>query len=120
VYKALFEATARHLGASVSDFDVSFSLGDADELEGLLRETGFRRIEVTPRALEIRLPSPEHFVQLTVAGAATSVPAFIRMSPEARSKLVEAVAGELEPAIRSYSEGGELVFPMSTHIALAA
>jgi len=29
VYKALFEATARHLDAAVSDFDVSFSLGDA-------------------------------------------------------------------------------------------
>ncbi|MCL4765267.1 MAG: class I SAM-dependent methyltransferase [Hyphomicrobiaceae bacterium] len=119
VYKALFEATARHLAADISDFDVSFSLGDADELEALLREAGFERVDVAPRQLDVRLPSPERFVQLTVAGAATSVPAFIHMSPEARPKLVEAIGEELGPLISSYSAGGELVFPMSTHIVLA-
>lgn len=120
VYKGLFEAMARHLGAMVSDFGVSFSLGDADELEGLFRKTGFQRIEVTPRALEIRLSSPERFVQLTVAGAATSVPTFIRMSPGTRTKVVEAIAEELEPLISSYNTNGEFLFTMSTNLALAA
>jgi hypothetical protein len=53
-----------------------------------------------------------------VAGAATSVPAFISMSPEARSILVDAIAGELESILRSYPDG-DLRFRMSTHIALA-
>lgn len=119
VYKALFEATARKLRANVSDFDVSFSLGDAGALQYALREAGFGHVEVTPRSLEVRLPSPKHFVQLTVAGAATSVPAFMQMSPEARSALVEAIAGELEPLIRSRIEGGELALSMSTNVALA-
>jgi SAM-dependent methyltransferase len=119
VYRALFEATARNLEANASDFGVSFSLGDAGALRALLQEAGFGHIEITRRSLEIRLPSPERFVQLTVAGAATSVPAFISMSPEARSALVDAIAGELEPLIRSYTDG-DLRFPMSTHIALAA
>ena len=120
VYKALFEATACKLRTNVSDFDVSFSLGSAAELRTLLEEGGFRHVEVTPRSLEIRLPSPERFVQLTVAGAATSVPSFMRMDPEARSALVEAIAGELEPLIRSRTEGRELVFPMSTNLARAS
>ena len=59
-------------------------------------------------------------MQLTVAGAATSVPAFMRMSPKARSALVEAIAGELDPLIRSRTEGGELALSMYTNIAPAS
>jgi SAM-dependent methyltransferase len=120
VYKALFEVTARKLRTNVSDFDVAFSLGDANALRTLLQEAGFGHVEVTPRSLEIRLPSPERFVQITVTGAATSVPAFMRMSAETRSALVEAIAGELEQFIRSRTDGGELAFPMSTNMALAS
>jgi SAM-dependent methyltransferase len=120
VFKALFEATARKLGTNVSDVDVAFSLGDAGELRALLREADFRHVDVTPRSLEIRLPSPERFVQITVTGAATSVPSFMQMNPEARSALVEAIADELEPLIRSRAEGGELVLTMSTNIALTS
>jgi hypothetical protein len=94
-------------------------LGYAGTLRAGLQEAGFGRIEITRRSLEIRLFSPERFVQLTVAGAATSVPAFISMSPEPRSALVDAIAGELEPLIRSYTDG-DLRFPMSTHMAFAA
>lgn len=118
VYRALFEAAGRHLDTAISDF-AAFSLGDVRELETLLRGAGFRRIEITPHTLDIRLPSAERFVQLTITGAATSVPKFLSMSPEDRSRLVEAIADELEPIINSYSNDGDLMFPMSTHIALA-
>jgi SAM-dependent methyltransferase len=119
LYNALFQATASHLGAPVSAFDVSFSLGDAEELQALLEGVGFQRITVTPQSLKIRLPSPELFVQLTVTGAATSVPAFIQMDVSKRKALVEAVAREFEPVIPSYIQEGELVFSMHTHIATA-
>lgn len=42
VYEALFEATARHLGAAVSTLDVSFSLSDPEELRRVLNDAGFR------------------------------------------------------------------------------
>jgi SAM-dependent methyltransferase len=74
VYQALFDATARHLGVPMSAVDVAFSLGDPEELRMVLREGRFDRIEITPRSLAVSLPSPELFVQLTVRGAATSVP----------------------------------------------
>lgn len=99
---------------------MSFSLGDAREPEMTLQPAGFRRIQVTAHTLDIGLRSPEHFVHLTITAAATSVPAFIHMSPQARSQLVEAIADELGPMMNRYSASGELSFPMSTHIALAA
>lgn len=119
VYEALFEATARRLGAAISDVALSFSLGDAGELRALLSAAGFQRIEVTPRSLDIHFPTPEYFVQLTVLGAATSVPAFAQLDPAARSALVDAVAGETEPVAQRYRDGDKLTFPMSTHIAVA-
>ncbi len=119
VFAAMFEATARHLGVTLSEVDLSFSLWDAEELRALLSTAGFQRIEITPRSLDIRLPSPERFVQFTVLGAATSIPAFTRLDTTARSALVEAIAGEIEPVVRRYSSGDELTFPMSTHIAVA-
>ncbi|MGD9617921.1 MAG: class I SAM-dependent methyltransferase [Alphaproteobacteria bacterium] len=119
LYKALFQATARHLGASVSAFDVSFSLGDAEELRVLLAGAGFQRVTVTPQSLEIRLSSPELFVQLTVTGAATSVPAFAGMDASTRAALVNSVAHELDPVLHSSIQGEELIFPMHTHIAMA-
>jgi hypothetical protein len=62
LYEALFGATARHLGIPISIIDISFSLGDAEELRAFLENAGFQRITVTPQSLEIRLPSPELFV----------------------------------------------------------
>ena len=76
LYEALFKATACHLDIPLSAIDVSFSLGDAGELAWALKAAGFQRVTAMPQSLDIRLPSPELFVQLTVAGATTSVPAF--------------------------------------------
>lgn len=119
IYAALFEATTRHLNAAISDVALPFSLWDAAELRSLLSEAGFERIEVTPRSLDIHLPSPERFVQLTVLGAATSIPAFAQLDPEAHSALVDAVTDETEAVAQRYRDGDKLTFPMSTHIAVA-
>jgi len=119
VYEALFEATGRHLGAPIASVDVSFSLGDADELRTLLGDAGFQSIEIFPRSLNVHLPSPDRFVQLTVLGAATSIPAFALLDAAARSALVEAVTDETQAVAQRYRDGDEMTFPMFTHIALA-
>lgn len=119
IFEALFEATARHLSAAISDVALPFSLWDATELRALLSDAGFQRIEITSRSLDIHLPSPEHFVQITVLGAATSIPAFTQLDTAARSALVDAVTGETEAVSQRYRDGDKLTFPMSTHIAVA-
>jgi ubiquinone/menaquinone biosynthesis C-methylase UbiE len=120
VYEALFKATARHLGARMSAVDVSFSFGDPEQLRAVLRNGGFDRIDIVPRSLDISLQSPALFVQLTVRGAATSVPAFARLDPRAQAALVKAVSGEMEPIIGRYRRGDELTLPMHTNIAIAS
>jgi ubiquinone/menaquinone biosynthesis C-methylase UbiE len=119
VYEALLQATARHLGVPITTMEVSFSLWDAEELRMLLSEAGFQRIEITPRSLTIHLPAPERFVQLTVLGAATSIPAVAHLDAAARSTLVEAVSSETQAVAQRYRDGNTLTFPMSTHIAVA-
>jgi ubiquinone/menaquinone biosynthesis C-methylase UbiE len=119
VYEALFKATAHHLGATISTVDVSFSLGDADELRALLSDAGFQRIALTPRSLTIHLPAPERFVQLTVLGAATSILAFAHLDAAARAALVAAVTNETQAVAQRYRDGDTLTFPMFTHIAVA-
>jgi hypothetical protein len=119
VYQALFEATTRRLGKPISDVALSFSLSDGQELRALLSAAGFHRVEVTPRSLDIYLPSPDRFVELTVLGAATSIPAFAQLDTAARAALVEAVAGETEAVTQRYRDGDKLTFPMSTNIAVA-
>jgi ubiquinone/menaquinone biosynthesis C-methylase UbiE len=118
VYQTLFEATIRHLGVPLSDVAVPFSLSGAEELRTLLNDAGFQRTDIVPRQLDIRLPSPARFVQLTILGAATSVPAFSQLDAATRLALVEAVASETDTVIKRYSNGDELMLPMFTHIAV--
>jgi hypothetical protein len=76
-------------------------------------------MEVTPRSLDIHLPSPEYFVPLTVQAAATAIPAFAPLDTAARSALVERVTDETEAVAQRYRNGDKLTFPMPTHIAVA-
>lgn len=119
MFEALLTATARHLGADHTTVNVPFSLWDAEELRTLLSDAGFQRIEVIPRSLIVQLPSPECFVQLTVQGAATSIPAFAQLNDASRSALVEAVIEETQSVAGRYRDGNTLTFPMHTHIAMA-
>lgn len=120
VYEALFEATARRLGANLADVALPFSLGDAEELRALLNGAGFQPVEVVPRSLDVHLPSPERFVQLTVLGAATSVPTFAQLDAAGRSALVESVSREVEAVAQRYHDGNKLTFPMFSHLAVAS
>ncbi len=119
VYEALFTATARLLDVPITDVDVAFSLSNPDELYTLLSEAGFQSIEVTPRSLSIRLPEPERFVQLSILGAATSVPAFASIDAAERLALVDKVTAETHAIVQGFRDGDFLAFSMGTNIALA-
>jgi ubiquinone/menaquinone biosynthesis C-methylase UbiE len=119
LYEALFQATARHLGVSTAALDVAFSLAHADELRTLLSDADFQNIDVAARSLDVHLAAPERFVELTVLGAATSIPAFAQLDASTRSALVTAIAHETQSVAERYRDGDRLTFPMSTHIATA-
>jgi hypothetical protein len=58
-------------------------------------------------------------VELTVLGSAARIPAFARLDTTGRAALVEAVTLESEGVVQRYLDGDRLIFPMSTHIAVA-
>lgn len=119
VYEGLFRAIALRFGLALSDLDVSFSLGRAEQLRTLLVDAGFFRPEIEECALDVRVPTPARFVQITIQGAATSIPAFMKFAPAERSAIVETMTRELAPLIDRYSRGGVIEFQMSTHIVVA-
>lgn len=119
VYKALFAATADHLGVPISAVDVAFSLSEPEELQVLLSDAGFQHVKIIPRTLLIHMPEPERFVQLSILGAATSVPAFIRLDTVQRDALIHAISKETSEVVQQFRDGGMLTLSMSTNIAVA-
>jgi ubiquinone/menaquinone biosynthesis C-methylase UbiE len=119
VFAAVYEAAARRLNATISAVALPFAFWDAEALRALLSAAGFRRIEISPQSLNANFPAPERFVQLTVLGSAATIPTFAQLDTAARAALVEAVIRESEATVQQYCEGDRLIFPMSTHIAVA-
>lgn len=119
LYKTLFTATADHLGVSISEVDVAFSLSEPGELWALLNDAGFQQIEIISKSLLISMPEPERFVQLSVLGAATSIPAFMSLDAVQRATLINEISEETYAAARQFQDGNRLSLAMSTNIAVA-
>ena len=62
----------------------------------------------------------ERFVQCAMLGAATSIPAVAHVDAAARAALVAAVTSETQAVAQRYRDEDTLMFPMSTHIAVAS
>ncbi len=66
----------------------------------------------------VRIPEPEKFVQISISGAATSIPSFANMDATSRRALIEEVASDTFTAVQGFVEGGALVFDMSTNVVV--
>lgn len=117
LYRAMCVAEADHLGVPVEEVAVPFTL-KLDELRGLFREAGFHGIEIVPQSREVRFPSPDRFIALTLLAAASIIPES-EMDADARAAMVRAVSAEIDEIVRAYVEGDEVAFPMHAHVAVA-
>lgn len=117
IYAALNEAMERHLGSRA--MAAPFSLGDAEELRALLTGAGFRDAAVEPLVRTVRFPSPAQFVRLSVLGAAAAVPELGCMDATARDSLIDAIRGDADEALRPYTNGDALAFPLRANVATA-
>ncbi|GGX57688.1 class I SAM-dependent methyltransferase [Saccharospirillum salsuginis] len=118
VFEALLQAEARYLDQPVERVATPFMLGDADRLHQLLAEAGFQDIQVTPESHEVRFPSADTFVQLTLLAAAAFMPNVAEDSA-AQQALIQAVEQEAGDAVRQYEGSDGLSFPMHAHMAVA-
>jgi SAM-dependent methyltransferase len=110
---ALREGLERYVGAEAAiSGAVARSVGDADELCGLLRDAGFRDVVVHHVRMTLRLPAPEEFVPkhpsaLPAAGLIAAA------GDEARAALV----AHMKKATRAYVDGYGLAVPEEVNVA---
>lgn len=117
LYQILFSTISKHLDVPVADLDIAFSLGNEETLHQLF-STQFKDVQVAAITLPVRIPEPEKFVQISILGAATSIPSFANMDATSRLALIEKVTSDTLAAVQGFAEGGVLVFDMSTHIVV--
>lgn len=113
-FRAIEQALARHVGPEAAALP-PFSLGDADELRGLIAGAGFRETAIRADVKMTRFPSPELFVRCVVAGAPTMLGPLAEQGEAGLVNVVEDVASTL----RSYMDDDGLAFPQANHIAHA-
>ncbi len=104
-FQLLDGIAVRHLGAG---FDAMFSLGDEAPLKTLLEQAKFFAVFIDTVTRAVKVPEPERFVRVMFSSV-TDAP-----DPD---KLDAAVA-EGVAAFATYVDGEQLVFPMTSMIAM--
>lgn len=119
VFAALAEAELRHLGGlgvTREDVVAPFSLGDADELHGLLEQAGFRQIGLVEHDVQACFPSAATFVRDIEYPYAAFMPQFAE-DPAAFDAFVAAVEQDTQEAVQRCQVGNEVRFAMRAHLA---
>lgn len=119
LYRAIFQAEARHLDTAVEDVATPFTFGDRGRLQSLLDRAGFQGIEIEEHTLDAVFDDPETFVTLTVMAGAAVVPEFAVDDEEERSALIEAIQTDAADALEPHRDGDSIRFPMPNYIATA-
>jgi ubiquinone/menaquinone biosynthesis C-methylase UbiE len=111
---ALAASLARH-SIDASAAQRPYSLGDADELQELLRQAGFQQTSVQTRSLNVHFSSTRNFVESLAAGAPSTRLALAQVSKTDQAVLIEEVDEMLQPYI---SEQG-LSYPTECYLLTA-
>ena len=119
VAQLIWGTMARHLNTTISELTPAMSLGDADELGTLLTSAGFAEVTIVARSHTVREPRNPQLVARIFPSVAAVVPTFTGMGEQEKAALAQAVQSEIDLALEKYIEGGEQLYPMSAHIALA-
>ncbi|MBB4024075.1 MULTISPECIES: class I SAM-dependent methyltransferase [Rhodobacterales] len=85
----------------------------ADDLREQVRSAGFSDVSIRRQELMIEVPLASEFVPLHL-GSMPIAGAFIALSEEAQTALVEDVAN----ALSGYAKGARLVYPDAVHVAI--
>jgi SAM-dependent methyltransferase len=123
LFAALADAEEPHLAAlgvslSRAELIAPFSLGDPDELRGLLRDAGFADVRLTTRSIEARFADADRFVERLEYAYAAVVPAFAQ-DPAAFQGYLERIAADTRDVVETYRSGDHVVVPMHANVAVA-
>jgi ubiquinone/menaquinone biosynthesis C-methylase UbiE len=118
VLEALFTAESRHLQLPLEQVATPFSLAGDAELRALLESAGFRDISVEPVSMDVRFPSAERWLELTVRAGAAVIPE-LAQDETSMSALLQTVQHDVGDAVNRYRDGEALSFPMFANVAVA-
>jgi ubiquinone/menaquinone biosynthesis C-methylase UbiE len=106
----------RHVGALV---DRRHSLGEADQVETLLRAAGFRGVRSKTISKTIRFDDGSVFVRLNAMALVGMSAASRGMSDVERGQIVAAIVHDSADVIRRRADETEFVFEISTNVTTA-
>lgn len=87
MFEFLAEAMGRHVAPEAVGFVLAvFALHDETEIEGLLRDAGFRDVEVSAKMVDLSLPAPKDFLWQYVASTPLAA-VVVEADEEARAAL---------------------------------
>lgn len=124
LFSAMAEAEQPHLAAlgvdlSRAELEAPFSLGDPDELRGLLTDAGFSDVDIVQRSIEARFADADRFVERMEFAYAAVIPQFAE-DPAKFEAYLEAIARDTREIVAEYRQDDFIVMPMYTNIAIAS
>ena len=113
---AMADALQRHVSPEASAFrNAIFSLGQAEAIEALLREAGFRDIVIRPVVKTLRFPSVEAFTMRYISAVGPLAQMVSEVDDNARTGLLT----DMNAALQSYVDADGLAIPTASHLVTA-
>jgi SAM-dependent methyltransferase len=124
LYAALADAEEPHLtelGVEITraELEAPFSLGDADQLAGLLQDAGFGRVAIRSVSVEARFADADRFVERMEFAYAAVIPQFVE-DADAFASYLDTIGRVTQGIVESHRRGDEVVVPMHAHVAIAS
>jgi hypothetical protein len=116
LFRELRRVAERHLGAVA---DQRLSLGDAAQLERLLRDAGFREVHSRTISRTIRFDDGAPFLRLNAMALVEMSAAGREMGHEERERVLAAIVCDSVPVVQSYADGSGMAFELSTNLTTA-
>lgn len=113
---AMVEALEKHVSREASDFRRAiFSLGEAEAIENLLGDAGYRDVVILPMVKKLRFPSAAAFTMRYIS----AVGPLSRMVSEADDNARDALLKDMGVALRPYVDADGLSIPTGSHLVTA-
>jgi ubiquinone/menaquinone biosynthesis C-methylase UbiE len=113
---ALLRASKRHMDVPI---DVPFSLGDANQLRGMIEAAGFDEVRIDTVEFEAHFPDARAFTRMNVLAFGAVMPKFAMMTEADREALIGAIEAESAEVVARHRDGSGLRFLARANVAVA-
>ena len=113
----LNETIERHLGTPVIG-DI-YALGDKNDLQRLLEDTGFRDIEIAVVEIEMQFPDADRYIARRIMAASSAIPRMQALTDKDRTALIAEVERDLRDLVAAQTRDDVFIDPARSHLVYA-